>query len=175
MKKEIIKMMKKRILSYFVTIMMLGVLVLGMTTEEVKAETTASQLQTIVKKKLKKNYPFTTKDEKKSKRMVFGIMSTRLESFTAYEKISGSGSNTAEYFLFIGKATSVSNAKKSASSLKRYVEREKSSMNNYLSSKGKRVFKAAQIGSKGRWCWMIVASPNSKENKNAVAAIKKKM
>jgi hypothetical protein len=139
------------------------------------AQTKASGLVSVVKKNTGSSYPFTSKDRKTSERMIFGIMATRLESYAAYEKISGSGSSTKEYFLFIGQASSVENAKRNLASLKRYVSRENESMGNYLSDEGRKLFQNAQVGRKGKWCWIVMVNPSAAANKKAVKAIKKKM
>jgi hypothetical protein len=140
-----------------------------------EAQTKPSSLASVVAKSVGKSYPFTAKDMKTSKRMIFGIMAAKLDSYAAYEKVSGSGSSTKEYFLFIGQASSTENAKKSVSSLKKYVSRENESMGNYLSAEGKKLFQSVQIGRKGKWCWMVMVSPSRSVNKKAVKSIKKKM
>jgi hypothetical protein len=144
-------------------------------TEPVSAKTTSGSLVSVVKKSAGSSFPFTSKDLKTSKRMIFGIMATRLNTYAAYEKISGSGSSSKEYFLFIGQASTAANAKRNAASLKRYITRENSSMGNYLSEEGKKLFQAVQTGSKGKWCWLVMVSPSAAENKKAVNAIRKKM
>jgi hypothetical protein len=117
------------------------------------------------------NYPFSTSDSVKSQRRVFGVDVSLLDSYSAYEKTTGSGSNKAEYILFVGKATSKSNAKKAKSALKSYVSSESKSMQNYLSDTGKKNFKKAQISYSGEWVWCVVL--NSDAGKKAVKAIKK--
>jgi hypothetical protein len=106
-----------------------------------------------------------------STRRVFGVDVSLLDGYSAYEKTTGSGSDKAEYILFVGKATSKSNAKKAKSALKSYVSGESESMQNYLSKDGKKNFKKAQISCSGKWVWCIVL--NSDVNKKAAKAIKK--
>jgi hypothetical protein len=117
------------------------------------------------------NYPFSSSNSVKSTRRVFGVDVSLLDSYSAYQKTTGSGSSKAEYLLFVGKATSKSNAKKAKSALKSYVSSESDSMQNYLSKEGKTNFKKAQISYSGKWVWCVML--NSDVNAKAVKAIKK--
>lgn len=168
------KMIKKvqKILAVLIIVSLLAV---HMMPSEAAAKKTSATMVSAVQKSAGKKYPFSVSDRKTSQRMLFGVMTSRLKDYAAYEKISGSGSTTVEYLLFVGKASSSANAKRNASSLKRYVDREYSSMGNYLSADGKKAFRGAQTGSKGKWCWLVMLSPSAKVNKKAVKAMKKKM
>lgn len=128
----------------------------------------ASKVKTAVGKS---NYPFTSDDSVTSKRKVFGASVSMLDSYVAYEKTTGSGSNKSEYILFIGEATSKANAKKVKETLKDYVSEESESMENYLSKQGKKNFKKAQVSYSGKWVWCVVL--DSSVSKKAVKAIKK--
>jgi hypothetical protein len=128
----------------------------------------ASKVKTAVGKS---KYPFTSDDSVTSKRKVFGVSVSLLDSYVAYEKTTGSGSSQAEYILFIGKATSKANAKKIKKALKEYVSEESEGMENYLSKQGKKNFKKAQVSYSGKWVWGVVL--DSSVSKKAVKAIKK--
>jgi hypothetical protein len=117
------------------------------------------------------NYPFSSADSVESTRRVFGVDVSLLDGYSAYEKTTGSGSDKAEYILFVGKATSKSNAKKAKTALKNYVSSEADGMQNYLSKDGKTNFKKAQISYSGKWVWCVVLK--SSVDKKAVKAIKK--
>ena len=165
--KKVQKMLAVLLIFSFVTIYMIPF--------EAAAKKTSAAMVSAAQKGAGKNYPFTASNRKTSNRMLFGVMTSRLKDYAAYEKISGSGNNTAEYLLFVGKASSSAVAKRNASSLKRYVDREYSSMGNYLSADGKKLFQGAKTGSKGKWCWLVMVSPSAKVNKKALKAMKKKM
>jgi hypothetical protein len=117
------------------------------------------------------NYPFTDDDSVESTRRVFGVDVSLLDSYCAYEKSTGSGSDKAEYILFIGKATSKANAKKAKAALKEYVSEESEGMKNYLSEQGKKNFKKAQISYSGKRVWCVVL--DSGVSKKAAKTIKK--
>lgn len=168
------KMMQK-VQIILAVLLIFSLVAIHMVPSEVAAKKTSATMVSVVQKSAGKNYPFTVSDRKTSHRMLFGVMTSRLKDYAAYEKISGSGSNTAEYLLFVGKASSSATAKRNASSLKRYVDREYSSMGNYLSTDGKKLFQGAKTGSKGKWCWLVMISPSAKVNKKALKAMKKKM
>jgi hypothetical protein len=138
----------------------------------VQAATTPSDIVSKVKSAVgTSKYPFSSADSVKSTRKVFGVDVSLLDGYSAYEKTTGSGSDKVEYILFIGKATSKSNAKKAKNALKNYVSDESESMENYLSKTGKTNFKKAQISYSGEWVWCVLL--DSGVNKKAVKAIKK--
>jgi hypothetical protein len=138
----------------------------------VQAAVTPSDIASKVKSAVgDSNYPFTDDDSVESSRKVFGVDVSLLDSYAAYEKMTGSGSDKAEYILFIGKATSKANARKAKAALKSYVKEESESMQNYLSEAGKKNFKKAQISYSGKWVWCVVLSADV--DKKAVKAIKK--
>jgi hypothetical protein len=119
----------------------------------------------------KSKFPFSASNSVTSTRRVFGADVSMLDSYSAYEKTTGSGSNKAEYILFVGKATSKANAKKVKNALKDYVSSESDSMSNYLSKTGKTIFKKAQISYSGEWVWCVML--DTSVDKAAVKAIKK--
>lgn len=120
----------------------------------------------------KSNYPFNYQNNVTSKRKVFGVKVSDMSKYVAYEKVTGSGKNQVEYILFIGQAKSKAKAKSARNTLKTYISNEAKSMNSYLSSTGKKVFKNAQIGYSGKWVWVVMMKSSS-VNKKAVKAIKK--
>jgi hypothetical protein len=139
---------------------------------QVQAATAPSDVVSKVKTAVgQSDYPFSSSNKVESTRRVFGVDVSLLDSYSAYEKTTGTGSDKAEYILFVGKATSKSNAKKAKNALKSYVSSESDSMQNYLSKEGKTNFKKAQISYSGKWVWCVVLS--SSVDKKAVKAIKK--
>ncbi len=120
----------------------------------------------------KSNYPFNYKNSVTSKRKVFGVKVSDMSKYIAYEKVTGSGKNQVEYILFIGQAKSKAKAKSARTALKSYISNEAKSMNSYLSSTGKKVFKNAQVSYSGKWVWVVMLKSSS-VNKKAVKAIKK--
>jgi hypothetical protein len=159
---------KKRLAGFLALVLILA-LVLPV---QVQAATTPSDIVSKVKSAVGKSaYPFSSSDKVESSRRVFGVDVSLLDSYSAYEKTTGTGSDKAEYILFVGKATSKSNAKKAKTALKSYVSNESDSMQNYLSKDGKTNFKKAQISYSGKWVWCVVLK--SSVDKKAVKAIKK--
>lgn len=165
---------RTKLLQKLTVICLVFALAVGVATP-VQAATTPEKSAAAVKKAVKSsNYPFGSSDKVTSKRKVFGVSVSKLDSYVAYQKTTGSGNKKAEYILFIGKATSKSNAKKAKTALKEYVSSEADSMNSYLSSDGKKSFKKAKVSNSGEWVWAIVLK-SSGDNKKAEKAIKKKI
>jgi hypothetical protein len=162
------KCFKKGIAGLLAIIM---VLALALPTQ-VQAAATPSGIVSKIKTAVgQSNYPFSSSNKVESSRRVFGVDVSLLDSYSAYEKTTGTGSSKAEYILFVGKATSKSNAKKAKTALKSFVSSEADGMQNYLSKDGKKNFKKAQISYSGNWVWCVVLK--SSVDKKAVKAIKK--
>jgi hypothetical protein len=161
---------KGKKLTVFLSLVMIFVLTLQIPVQAatVTPEKIASKVKTAVGKS---NYPFTDDDSVESSRKVFGVSVSTLDSYVAYQQTTGSGSSQEEYILFIGKATSKSNAKKAKTALKKYVSAESKSMKNYLSKQGKKNFKKVQVSYSGKWVWCVVL--DSGVSKKAAKAIKK--
>ncbi len=127
-----------------------------------------------VVKKYTKDYPFSSADRVKSKKAVFGIMSSKLSKYSAYQKVETTFSaGTTEHMLFIGKAKTKANAKSCASSLRRFLTKEKSSKASGLTAEGRQLFSGAKIGSKGKWCWLIMVNSDSEANATVAKAVRK--
>ena len=137
------------------------------------AAPSASSVMSSIKKKVgSSNFPFSSSNKVSSSRRVFGVTVSDMNSYQAYEKTTGSGSNKVEYIVFVGKAKSKAAAKDAKASLKKYIKSESDSMSSYLSSTGKKVFKGAQIGYKKEYVWAVMLKSKS-VNKDAVKAVKK--
>lgn len=137
------------------------------------AAPSASSVTSSMKKKIgSSNFPFSSSNAVSSSRRVFGVTVSAMDSYQAYEKTTGSGSNKVEYIVFVGKAKSKTEAKDAKASLKKYIKSESDSMSSYLSSTGKKVFKGVQIGYKKEYVWAVMLKSKS-VNKDAVKAIKK--
>lgn len=167
--------MMKKVQKMLAVLLILSLVTVHMVPSEAAAKKTSATMVSVIKKNAGKNYPFTESNRITSNRILFGVITRQLQEYTAYEKKSNSISNATEYLLFVGKASSSKKAKKNADSLKKYVNREYSTMGNYLSANGKKIFQGAQTGSKGKWCWLIMVSSSSKTNKKILKAMKKKM
>lgn len=134
----------------------------------------AENILVSIKKEIGVEFPFSKSNEVTSKRRVFGVSVSNMKSYAAYEKTTGSGNNKTEYILFVGKAKSKSAAKTAKKSLKAYVKSESESMNSYLSSSGKKIFKGAQVGCKGDSVWAVMLKSKA-VNKDVIAVIRRKM
>lgn len=172
------KQTNRRKLSYYVVLQRLAVIILsiaivlaGYPKASAAAEPDAGKIVASIKKELKSQYPFSQSHQVTSKRRVFGVSVSDMASYAAYEKTTGSGSNKTEYILFVGRAKSKSAAKTAKKSLKAYVKSEAQSMDSYLSSSGKKVFKGAKTGYKGDCVWIVMLKSKS-ANSDAVAVIK---
>jgi hypothetical protein len=86
---------------------------------------------------------------------------------TCYGKTRGT---KTKYILYVAQATSTKNAKKIQSKLKTYVNTESQSMAMYLSEKGKKLFKNAKVGRKGKYVYLVMLDTSG--NKKAISAIK---
>jgi hypothetical protein len=166
-------MIHNRYFKYNITALVAFILILAVALPiPAQAATTPSGIVSKIKTAVgTSNYPFSSSNKVESERRVFGVDVSLLDSYSAYEKTTGSGSSKAEYILFVGKATSKSNAKKAKSALKSYVSSESESMQNYLSKAGKTNFKKAQISYSGKWVWCVLLK--SSVDSKAVKAIKK--
>lgn len=170
MKKNMVAIWKR-----VATLMMAIAVMAFMIPNYASAAATPSTLISTVKSSVGSKYPFSSGDAKTSSRMVCGATASKIKSYSWYMKESGTGNSKVEYILFIGKASSKANAKKAKAQVKSYVTQEGSTMNSYLSEDGKKVFKNAQVGYKGKYVYCVAVSPSATVNKNAVKAIKKKM
>lgn len=170
--------MKKNMIATYkrvVALMMVMAVVAFMIPTNASAAASPSALVSTVKSSVGSKYPFASSDAKTSTRMVCGATASKIKSYSWYMKESGTGSSKVEYILFVGKASSKTNAKKAKAQVKSYVRQEGSAMNSYLSEDGKKVFKNAQVGYKGKYVYCVAVSPSASVNKKAVKAIKKKM
>lgn len=164
---------QKDTMMYRAVVVMFAILVCFTVLPVSAASPSASSVMASIKKKIgSSKFPFSASNAVSSSRRVFGVTISDMDSYQAYEKTTGSGSNKVEYIVFVGKAKSKSEAKDAKASLKKYIKSESESMNSYLSSTGKKVFKDVQIGYKKEYVWAVMLKSKS-VNKDAVKALKK--
>lgn len=164
---------RKSMIGYRAAMVLFAVLICFTVLPVSAASPSASSVVASMKKKIgSSKFPFSSSNAISSSRRVFGVTVSDMDSYQAYEKTTGSGSDKVEYIVFVGKAKSKSAAKSAKSSLKKYIKNESESMSSYLSSTGKKVFKGAQIGYKKEYVWAVMLKSKS-VNKDAVKAVKK--
>lgn len=164
---------QKDTMMYRAVVVMFAILICFTVLPVSAASPSASSVVSSIKKKIgSSRFPFSASNAVSSSRRVFGVTISDMDSYQAYEKTTGSGSNKVEYIVFVGKAKSKSEAKDAKASLKKYIKSESESMNSYLSSTGKKVFKDVQIGYKKEYVWAVMLKSKS-VNKDAVKALKK--
>lgn len=130
------------------------------------ADATPAKVYTAVKKAYGKKFPLS-QNAKNLNPKAFGISKKKYSSYYAKYK----GNNKSKYMIFIAKANKMSDARSMKKSLENYLNVESRSMNNYLSANGKKLYKNAKVGSKGKYVYLVMLDTNS--NKKAVNAIKK--
>ncbi|MBQ9532091.1 MAG: DUF4358 domain-containing protein [Eubacterium sp.] len=124
-----------------------------------------------VKKAYGKSFPFKKSNRVKGKRRVMGVKTADLKSYYAASKVTGGKNSKCEYIIMVAKVKDSGKVKTIKSQLTRFKKNEEASMKNYLSSKGKKLFKNAKVGSVGSFVYIVMIDTNS--NKKAVKAIKK--
>ena len=135
------------------------------------ASKTPASAYSAVKKAYGKSFPFKSSNRVKGKRRIMGVKTADLSSYYAASKISGKKNSKQEYIIMIAKVKDSGKVKSVKSQLTRFKNNEEASMRNYLSSKGKKLFKNAKVGSVGSFVYIVMIDTNS--NKKAVKAIKK--
>lgn len=129
------------------------------------AKVSPSTVYTAVKKAYSKNFPLDSNSKVLSSSSV-GVSKKDYSSY--YGRYKGT---KTKYLIFIAKANDSSSAKKIKSQLNNYVKTESKSMENYLTSQGKKLYKNAKVGSKGNYVYLVMLDTQS--NKKAVDAINK--
>ena len=123
-----------------------------------------------IKKAYGSKMPVSSKNRIKNKSVIFGVrIKGNVSSYYAAQKLSSNGKK--EYAVFICKASSSDNVKAIKDMLKKWKSNEQNSLQNYLNSTGKKLFKNAKIGSVGKFVYMVML--DTSENAKAVKAIKK--
>ncbi len=135
------------------------------------ASKTPATAYSAVKKSYGKSFPFSAKNRVKGKRRVMGVKTADLSSYYAASKITGGKNSKCEYIIMVAKVKSKGKVSSVKSQLSKFKNNEESSMKNYLSSKGKKLFKNAKVGSVGSFVYIVMIDTNG--NKKAVKAIKK--
>ena len=135
------------------------------------ASKTPASAYSAVKKAYGSAFPFSSKNRVKGKRRVMGVKTSDLSSYYAASKVTGKKNSKCEYIIMIAKVKNSGNVGSVKSQLSKFKNNEESSMKNYLSSKGKKLFKNAKVGSVGSFVYLVMIDTNS--NKKAVKAIKK--
>ena len=120
-----------------------------------------------VQKAYGKSFPLSTSNRISGKSVVLGVKTSNCSSYYAAQKFANS--NKEVYEIFICKAKS---GKKGTikSQLKSHIKNEKTSMQSYLSAKGKKLFKNYKVGTVGDYVYMVMI--DTSKNKKAVKAIK---
>ena len=135
-----------------------------------EAASKPQQAYTAVKKAYGKSFPLADKNRIKGKKRIFGVKTADLKSYYAASKISGKKNAKAEYLIMVAQVKDKNNVKKIKSQLTKFKTNEQSSMNNYLSDKGKKLFKNCKIGSVGTYVYIVMLDTGA--NKKAIKAIK---
>ena len=140
----------------------------GLTAE---AASKPSQAYSAVKKAYGDSFPLSSKNRIKGKKRVMGVRTSYLNSYYAASKTSGKKNAKKEYLIMIAEVKDKNDVKKVKSQLDKFKKNEEASMQNYLSEKGKKLFKNCKIGSVGSYVYIVMIDTSS--NKKAVKAIKK--
>lgn len=135
------------------------------------ASKTPASAYAAVKKAYGNSFPLTSKNRIKGKKRIMGVKVADCSSYYAASKITGGSNNQCEYAIFICKAKSTAKAKKIKTSLNNYISNEEQSMANYLSAKGKKLFKNAKVGRIGKYVYLVMI--DTSKNAKAVKAINK--
>ena len=123
-----------------------------------------------VKKAYGEKFKLSSKNRIKNKAVIFGVrIKGNVSSYYAASKLS-KGSKK-EHAIFICKASESSKVSTIKSALKKWKENEMGSLNNYLNSDGKKLFKNMKIGVIGDYVYMVMLDVS--KNTKAVKAIKK--
>lgn len=156
---------KSRLLSLFLAFVMLFSAV-GIGSNAYAASTTPYSCYTAVSRAYGKKFPLAKGNSTLSSSEL-GVPKK------CYVKCYGKkkGSSKQKYMLYVVQAKSSKDVKTIKSRLNSYVKNEQRSMNNYLSSTGKKLYKNAKVGSKGKYVYFVMLDTSS--NKKAVNAIKK--
>ena len=113
------------------------------------------------------SFPLSTSNRISGRSVVLGVTTANCSSYYAAQRFANN--NKEVYEIFICKAKS---GKKGSikSQLKKHIKNEKTSMNSYLSDKGKKLFKNYKVGTVGNYVYMVMI--DTSKNKKAVKAIK---
>ncbi len=144
---------------------------LTLTTTSFEAASKPQTAYTAVKKAYGKKFPLTNKNVIKGKKRIMGVKTSDLKSYYAASKTTGKKNAKSEYLIFVAEVKNKNNVNKVKSQLVKFKSNEESSMKNYLSSTGKKLFKNAKIGVKGKYVYIVMLDTSS--NKKAVNALKK--
>ena len=136
-----------------------------------EAASKPQQAYSAVKKAYGKSFPLSSKKRVKGKKRVFGVKTADLKSYYAASKISGKKDAKAEYLIMVAEVKDKDNVKKIKGQLNKFKRNEESSMKNYLSDKGKKLFKNCKVGSVGSYVYIVMIDTSA--NKKAIKAIKK--
>ncbi|MBQ9516783.1 MAG: DUF4358 domain-containing protein [Eubacterium sp.] len=135
-----------------------------------QAASKPAQAYVAVQKAYGKSFPLSSKNRVKGKKRVFGVKTSTLSSYYAASKMVGSKTK-AEYLIMIAKPAKGTSVKTVKSQLTKYKNNEEASMKNYLSDKGKKLFKNCKVGSTNGYVYIVMIDTNA--NKKAINAIKK--
>ena len=141
------------------------------TSSVAEAASVPAQAYVAVKNAYGKSFPLSSKNRVKGKKRVFGVKTSLLSSYYAATKTVGRKNAKAEYLIMIAKPKKSEDVKKVKTALTKFKKNEESSMKNYLSEKGKKLFKNCKIGSYKGYVYIVMIDTSS--NKKAINAIKK--
>ena len=142
-----------------------------MTSVTAEAASVPAQAFVAVKKAYGKSFPLSSKNRIKGKKRVFGVKTSYLKTYYAASKTVGKKNAKAEYLFMVADVKDKDNVKKVKSLLNKFKKNEQASMENYLSKKGKALFKNCKVGSVGKYVYIVMIDTNA--NKKAIKAIKK--
>ncbi len=121
-----------------------------------------------VQKAYGKSFPLRTGDRISGRSSVLGVTTSNCSSYYAAQRFANGNKEVYEIFICKAKKGKKSSIKKQ---LKKHIKNEKTSMNSYLSAKGKKLFKNYKVGTVGDFVYMVMI--DTAKNKKAVKAIKK--
>ncbi len=166
-----IKMTKtNRVLSVFLVLVTLFTM-FGFSQTAYAGTTKSQSAYNAVSKAYGKKFPLTSKNKIKSKTRVMGVRTSYMKNYYAASATKGKGKSQAKYTVFICEAKNKSNVNKIKSALEDYVENEEISMSSYLSKTGKKLYKNAKVGTKGKYVYLVML--DTSKNTKAIKALKK--
>ena len=124
-----------------------------------------------VSKAYGKKFVLTSKNRIKSKTRVMGVRTSYMKNYYAASVTKGKKKSQAKYSIFICEAKNKKDVSKIKNALNDYIENEEISMSSYLSSSGKKLYKNAKVGTKGKYVYLVML--DTAKNTKAVNAIKK--
>lgn len=123
-----------------------------------------------VKKAYGKSFPLSTKNRIKGRKNILGVNTSNCSGYYAAQKFGNKNKEVYEIFICKAKKGKKNTVK---NQLKSHVKNEKTSMQSYLSKKGKKLFSNYKVGTSGDYVYLVMVDTSG--NKKAVNAIKKSL